>query len=60
MTQTPGLRWSATRYDERGPTMRQASLAIGRNPACVHRFVELAEPRMLAAGDAKRPAKVLG
>ena len=45
---------------ERGLTMRRASLAIGRNPTYVYRFVELARPKALAFSDTDRLASLLG
>ena len=45
---------------ERGLTMREASLAIGRNHSYLYRFVELGKPRALAARDAQALAGLLG
>ncbi len=44
----------------RGLSMREASVAIGRNHAYVYRFVELGKPRALAARDAEALAELLG
>ncbi len=45
---------------ERGLSMREASLAMGRNPSYLHRFVELAKPKALAARDTQQLARLLG
>lgn len=44
----------------RGLSMREASLAIGRNHSYLYRFVELAKPRALACRDTERLAALLG
>ena len=35
----------------RGLTLREASLALGRNVACLHRFLERGSPRTLTCPD---------
>ena len=44
----------------RGLSMREASVAIGRNHSYVYRFVELGKPRALAARDTEKLAETLG
>ena len=45
---------------QRGLSLREASLSIGRNHSYLYRFVELGKPRALAARDAKALAALLG
>ena len=45
---------------ERGLTMREASLAIGRNVSYVHGFLERGTPKVLSHRDAESLAGVLG
>ena len=45
---------------QRGLSVREASIAIGRNHSCVYRFVKLAKPRALDARDTGKLAHLLG
>lgn len=44
----------------RGLTLREASLALGRNAAYLHQFLERGSPRALAYPDAAKLAELLG
>ena len=45
---------------ERGATMREASLAIGRGSAYIHQFLEIGVPKVLKAPDRRALAEWLG
>ena len=45
---------------ERGATMREASLAIGRGSAYMHQFLEIGVPKVLKTGDRRALAEWLG
>ena len=44
---------------DRDITMREASIAIGRNPAYLHQFLERGSPRVLSAHDSRALAAIL-